>query len=82
MCPASADRTIPDIFKVAVRRLSRLLLGGQVQLFRKLPQSSSMKDSWRQTHTHTHKHKTFAFKCIILQAEQELLHLVWKSSLQ
>lgn len=47
------QRTIPDIFKVAVWGLGRLLLGGQVQLFRKLPQASSMKDPWRRTQTHT-----------------------------
>lgn len=44
--------SIPDIFKVAVGGLSRLLLSGQVQLFRELPQSGSMKDPWQRTQTH------------------------------
>ena len=38
------ERGLPDIFKVAVWGLSRLLLYRQVELFRKLPQSCSMKD--------------------------------------
>lgn len=39
-----APGVIPDIFKVAVWGLSRLLLCWQVELFRKLPQSCSVKD--------------------------------------
>lgn len=53
-CPTSnewpAGRTIPDIFKVAVRGLSRLLVRGQVQLFRKLPQPGSVKDPCLRRH--------------------------------
>lgn len=75
-CPASAQRTIPDIFKVAVRGLGRLLLRGQVQLFRKLPQSSPMKDPCRRTQAD----RDFAFKGVILQAARRLLELMGKGS--
>lgn len=43
-------RIIPDIFKVAVRGLSCLLFCGQIELFRKLPQSCSMEDPCQDRH--------------------------------
>lgn len=51
---------VPDVFQVAVRGLSPLLLGGQVQLLRELPQSGSVEDPCERRQRRQRRHSVLS----------------------